>query len=109
MKSGCSVVTNTAARHSGMPASSMRRQSSVSTSSECCEDLAPSSSHSTTVWMALMELRFVLARLHASRFFHLGPARDIVGDIFGEGVRRHLWLRFGAEVGQPLLDRLIVE
>src|SRR3954464_13104665 len=103
MKSGCSVVTNTATRHSGMSASTMRRQSSVSTSSESCEDRAPSSSHSTTVWMALMELRCVLARLHAGRFYHFRPARDIVGDVLGEGIRRHLRLRLGAEVGQPLL------
>lgn len=53
MTSGCSVLTNTATRHSGTPLSAIRRHSSASTSSESDPDRAPSVSQSTTDRMSL--------------------------------------------------------
>ena len=47
MMSGCSVVTNTATRHSGMPHSTIRWHNSASTSSELAPDTAPPASQSS--------------------------------------------------------------
>src|SRR5262245_32972187 len=104
MKSGCSVVTNTATRHSGMPASTMRRHSSVRTLSERCSDLAPSASQSTTLRMSFIGDGRGLLRLDPGELDHLGPFLDVFLDELlelGRRIRRH---RNGAKICEPLLD-----
>ena len=76
MTSGCSVLTNTATRHSGMPLSTIRWHSSDSTSSDSDPDRAPSVSQSTTLWTSDIAVRLRAWNHAPSSEFIATPGRS---------------------------------
>src|SRR5580692_9375667 len=99
MTSGCSVVTNTAPRQSGTPASTIRWHNCASTSSELGPESAPPASHASTSRMSLIggclhsgfgawpcgDLGMPAAHMGAAlRYWHSGPAGEIYRDQRGD-------------------------